>query len=288
MPATPREPSALARRLDAAARQLGRAAADASAQRLAARLWCLASGASREDRIRGSVAASPEAFARFDALVGRAAAGEPLAYLEGSAGFYDLELEVGPGVLVPRADSECLVDLFLERTAAGEELTLLDLGTGSACLLLTMLRHRPRSRGYGVDRSAAALGVARRNRDRLGLRGRAELLRGSWLDGVADAAADWIVANPPYVEPSEATGYGVAEHEPAAALFTPAGEPLRPYREILARAPAVLRPGGWLLFEVGAGRAASVAGLAAESGLETTEVRRDLGGVERAVLLRRP
>lgn len=287
MPGTPREPSTLARLLDAAACRLQQAAADASARRLAERLWCLASGVSREQLLLGTAPAPDSAqSARFRDLVERAARGEPIAYLEGSAGFFDLEFEVGPGALVPRDDSECLVELALERIPPDSAAELVDLGTGSGCLLLTLLHHRRLARGTGIDRSAAALEVARRNRDRLGLQGRCRLLRADWLGGVAARSADWIVANPPYVEPSEPTGFGVAEFEPGAALFTPPGDPLFAYREILARARGVLRNSGRLLFEVGAGRAAEVAQAASAAGFALDELRRDLGGVERALLLR--
>jgi release factor glutamine methyltransferase len=286
---SPREPDELARLLDAAARRLQRAAADASPARLAERLWQLVRADSAA-RLRAGLAAppTPEEAARFEGFLARAEAGEPLAYLEGSVGFLDLEFLVGPGALVPRADSECLVELILEQLPQDAVATIVDLGVGSGCLLFSLLHHRPRCRGVGVDRSPEALRWARRNRAALGLQARAHLLRGDWLASLAPASADLVVANPPYVEPGEQTGFGVAEHEPAAALYTPPGEPLEPYLRILEAAPRVLRPAGCLLFEVGAGRAGEVAAAGEAAGFRLLEARRDLGGIERAVLFRRP
>ncbi|RMH04004.1 MAG: peptide chain release factor N(5)-glutamine methyltransferase [Planctomycetota bacterium] len=275
--------------LAAATRRLAAAAAagGCAPRWLAEELWRIAGGGDRADHRRRSEPARPEVLARFQGLVARAAAGEPLAYLEGRCGFYDLEFEVGPEVLVPRPDSECLIDWALERAAPEQPLRLADLGTGSGCLLLTLLHHLPAGRGIGVDRSREALAVARRNRERLGLTARARLLLGDWLEAFADRSLDAIVANPPYVVPGEELGFGVAEHEPPLALFTPPGRPLACYERILAQAPRVLRPGGWLLLEVGAGRAPAVAAAGRAAGLRLVGTRRDLGGVERAVLFER-
>jgi len=229
-----------------------------------------------------------EEESRFREWIGRRARGEPAAYLTGVEEFYGLRLGTGPEVLVPRDDSEVLVEEALAFLPQDRAARILDLGTGSGCLLLAVLHHRPRVRGLGVDRSRGALEAARANAVRLGLDGRARFLQASWLEALHGERFDLILCNPPYVEPGEAVAFGVAEFEPAVALFTPPGRPYRAYEAILTRTAEVLRPGGRLILEVGAGRAKAVATLgAAARGLEFVKVRRDLGGIERAVVLER-
>ncbi len=254
-------------------------------------LWaclCLSGG----DGVTEHAALSPEPSrqeeSRFREWIRRRARGEPAAYLTGIEEFYGLRLGCGPQVLVPRDDSEALVEealAFLPAKGAGR---LLDLGTGSGCLLLAVLHHRPGVQGVGVDCSRGALEVARTNARRLGLDGRAGFVQASWLESFHGESFDLILCNPPYVEPGEALEFGVAEFEPALALFTPPGRPYRAYEAVLAHAAEVLRPGGRLILEVGAGRARSVAALGtAAGGLEFLKVRRDLGGIERAVVFAR-
>ena len=135
--------------------------------------------------------------------------------------------------------------------------------------------------------SPAALQVARHNCEALDLASRCDFLVGSWLEPLAEnSQLDLIVSNPPYIEPGEELGRGVKEYEPHLALFTNQGQPLEPYRVILEQARQRLRPGGWLIFEVGAGRAEQVAKAGIEAGFTVIETRADLGGVPRAVVLR--
>ncbi len=226
--------------------------------------------------------------ARFRSRVEALARGVPLAHLEGRVGFHAVELLAGPEALVPRSDSECVLEALLdhlpEEPPGGKP--LLDLGTGSGCLLLGFLHLRPAWRGVGADVSAEALALAERNRRRLCLERRASLVRSDWWDGLTGRFAA-VVANPPYVEPGEELGPGVAEHEPHGALFTPERDPLWAYRHVLAGARQRLAPSGVVVVQVGAGRAEAVAGLARGFGFRERERRCDLGGVERALVLRR-
>lgn len=251
-------------------------------------LWCRAAGESRAEMLAGAAEPAPAAAVpRFRDWVERHAGGEPLAYLEGSCGFYGHEFIVDARVLIPRADSESVVECALELLPAGAAGSVADLGTGSGCLLLSVLAARPACRGLGTDRSRGALELARQNARRLGCAERASFAQMDWLEGLR-GPLDLLLANPPYVEPGEELGPGVAEFEPAAALFTPAGRPLQAYERILGRAREVMAPGGTLIFEVGHGRADAVAALAARGGWREIERRRDLGGIERALAFRRP
>lgn len=239
--------------------------------------------------MRSALIAAPEATVsaadavRFGAWLERYAAGEPLAYLEGCVGFRRLELAVDSRVLVPRADSEVVVELCLDALGDCMAPRVVDVGTGSGCLLLALLDERPDAVGIGVDRSADALAVATLNAQRTGLADRCELREGDWLTPIVDASADLVVSNPPYVEPSEELGRGVAEFEPALALFTPPADPLAAYRALFADAPRVLRPDGILVLEIGAGRGDEILALGRGAGFRPIDRRADLGGVERAL-----
>ena len=267
-----------------AAERAMRAGGVEEAFREAVLLWSFVSGEPAERVYAGTVAAlPPEQEARYARLVARRAAGEPLAYVEGRAGFFGLEFAVDRRVLIPRPDSECLVEMALDLLPQTREATVADVGTGSGCLLLAVLRHRPRARGLGVDASRDALDVAQANARALDLAERCTWVEGSWLGAVADRSVDLLLSNPPYVLPGEELGPGVAEYEPQAALFTPAGDPLACYRAIVADASRVLQPGGQMVLEVGAGRAAQVVACVEAAGFRHRETRRDLGGIERAV-----
>ncbi|MCL6609487.1 MAG: peptide chain release factor N(5)-glutamine methyltransferase [Geminicoccaceae bacterium] len=227
-----------------------------------------------------------EALGRFEALVARRAAREPMAYVLGEREFWSLPLTVGPGVLVPRPETETLVEAALEafpdRTVP---LRILDLGTGSGCLLVALLREYPNAVGVGVDRSAEALGLAADNARRHGLAGRALLVRGDWGRALA-GPFELIVANPPYVASSELADLApeVARHEPRAALD---GGPdgLDAYRAILPDLGRLLGPGGVACLEIGAGQAA-VLSVLAEAADFRVAVRPDLAGIPRCLLLR--
>lgn len=227
--------------------------------------------------------------AKFQDWLTRYLAGEPLAYLEGSVGFYGREFQVDARVLVPRADSEAVIEVCLEIMADTPRGHLVDIGIGSGCLAWTLLAERPGWQGIGVDASAEALQVAEANRRALGLEDRASLTHGTWLDPIRPGTAlDLILSNPPYIVRGEELGPGVAEYEPHQALFTAGEDALEPYRILTQQATTRLKPGGHLVFEVGAGRAAAVAQEGRDFGFRLVGVRKDLGGVERAVILELP
>lgn len=207
---------------------------------------------------------------------------EPSAYLIGQREFYGRAFTVGPGVLVPRPETELLVDRA--RALAGErrELTVLDLGTGSGCLAVTLALELPGARVTASDLSARALAFARANAERLGAT--VEFLEGDGLAPVRARRFDLVVSNPPYVDPALRATLApeVAEHEPAEALFAPAGRPDH-WAELLARAArAVLAPGGRLLVELGFDQAPRLRASLADLGLPLAFTR-DLERVERVL-----
>ncbi|GAA4009322.1 peptide chain release factor N(5)-glutamine methyltransferase [Sphingomonas swuensis] len=225
----------------------------------------------------------PESFADY---LDRRCAGEPVAYIVGRRAFWNIELEVGPGALIPRPDSETLISAAIEHFAGsyGPE-RILDLGTGPGTLLLAALDQWPRATGVGIDRSAEALAYARRNSDRLGLSPRAHFRRGNWADGVTERF-DLLLCNPPYVAADAELGPGVAEHEPAEALFAgPDG--LDDYRRLAPEIGRLLAPGGFAAIEIGFDQRDSAAALFASHGLIPTLVR-DLGGRPRVLTIAAP
>ncbi|MCU6456082.1 peptide chain release factor N(5)-glutamine methyltransferase [Sphingomonas sp. A2-49] len=223
----------------------------------------------------------PPAFA---ALVERRAAREPVAYITGTRGFWTIDLSVGPGVLIPRPDSETLLVAAAAHFAARAPATVLDLGTGPGTLLLAALDEWP-ARGLGVDRSAAALGYAVRNAATLGMAGRAAFVAGDW-GGAIDGTFDLVLANPPYIGTGEALPDEVRGHEPAAALF--AGEDgLDDYRILARQLPRLIAPGGCAAVEIGHRQAAAVGALFAAQGLSSV-VHRDLGDRDRCLLVTVP
>ncbi len=230
---------------------------------------------------------------RADDWLERYLCGEPLAYLEGEAHFYGRPFVVSPAVLVPRADSECLIEMVLAELDLPEKSWVCDLGTGSGCLLLTLLAERAHWRGIGVDYSRPALEVARSNARRHHLEARVDWLQCSWLSGLElPAGPGLVVANPPYVVLGETMGHGVAEFEPDLALFVPEQEPLQAYRIILQSCAQTEAAGGLsaearLLFEIGAGRSAELIALAKTHGFRLLKRASDLGEVERALLFAR-
>lgn len=219
---------------------------------------------------------------RFAGLVERRAGHEPVAYIVGRQEFFGLDLQVTPAVLIPRGDSEVLVEAAL--AARPDARRVLDCGTGSGALLLAVLAHLPQARGIGVDRSAATLAVAAGNAARLGLAGRSALIQRDWTR--ADWAAglgrfDLVLANPPYVESDAPLDASVRAYEPAGALFAgPDG--LDDYRMLVPQLPRLLAPGGAALVEIGASQAAAVEAIAATAGM-TARLHRDLGGRARVL-----
>lgn len=224
----------------------------------------------------------------YPALVARRATGQPVAQITGQQEFYGLTLAVTPDVLIPRPDSETLIDAACDALAGRPPARVLDCGTGSGALLLAALSLWPLAEGVGIERSAAALAVARGNAERTGLAGRAAMQAGDWTcAGWADGLGrfDLILANPPYVEEADPDlAADVRAHEPAAALFAgPDG--LADYRVLVPQLPALLAPGGIAVIEIGARQAAAVGAIAVAAGL-LPDLRRDLAGHPRAMLLR--
>jgi release factor glutamine methyltransferase len=220
---------------------------------------------------------------RFWAMVDRRKAGEPVAYITGRRAFWNIELHVGPGVLVPRPDSEVLIASALEHFEGTEgPKRILDLGTGPGTLLLAALDIWPEATGIGIDVSRRALSYAAANARRLGFEARLKLHLGNWADGI-DERFDLILCNPPYVRDDADLGPGVREFEPDEALFA-GREGLDAYPALAPRLPELLNPEGLAAVEIGSDQSAAVTSLLARDGLRSCVVN-DLAGRPRAVLL---
>jgi release factor glutamine methyltransferase len=226
--------------------------------------------------------------ARAEALLTRRIAREPVSRILGRREFWSLDFRIAPGVLDPRPDSETLIEaalvLFPNRAAP---LRVLDLGTGSGCLLLAALYEYPNATGLGVDSSEKALDTARINAIRHGLAGRARFVEGDWAREIgAGECFDLVLCNPPYIAESERAALApeVERHDPPAALFAgPDG--LDAYRAILPDLARLLAPQGRALFEIGAVQCAAVSAIARAAGLSVAAIRRDFAGRERCVVL---
>ena len=220
---------------------------------------------------------------RFWTMVKRRSKGEPIAYITGRRAFWNIELHVGPGVLIPRPDSEVLIASAIEHfegTPGPKQ--ILDLGTGPGTLLLAALDLWPEATGTGIDSSRRALSYASANSRRLGFEKRAKLKIGDWAEGLAEQF-DLILCNPPYVAEHESLGAGVAEYEPEEALFA-GPEGLESIRRVASEIPRLLAPGGLAAVEIGAAQGAGAMALLRRDGLEA-RVAKDFGGRDRAVLL---
>ena len=231
------------------------------------RAWLSAHGDERPD---------PSAAAVFRDLIRRWQTGEPVAYLVGRREFYGLDFQVTPDVLIPRADTETLVDAALEKLTRDASHDVLDLGTGSGCVAIAIAHERPAARVTAVEVSTAALSVARDNAAAIGVQ--VEFLRGRWFETLAQDRFDLIVSNPPYV----ATGdphlrQGDLRFEPVSAL-TAGADGLNDIRTIVKEAPAHLHPGGWLLFEHGYDQAGRCRDLLQDAGFGELVSRADLAG----------
>jgi release factor glutamine methyltransferase len=233
-------------------------------------------------------AVAPQQCEAFEALIARRASREPLAYITGMKEFWSLDFEVGPGVLVPRPETETLLEeglrAFADRSAA---LEVLDLGTGSACLLIAALRSFPHARGEGVDVSVEALAWARRNVARHHLSLRCELRQGSWNDG-AQRGFDAIFANPPYLSDRElaAAPLEISRYEPRLA-FAAGEDGLDCYRSLAPAISRYLAPGGRAFLEIGRGQAGAVTGIFGSEGLEVSRIAPDLSGIPRCIVVGR-
>jgi release factor glutamine methyltransferase len=225
----------------------------------------------------------------FEALVHRRMAHEPIAYITGYRDFWDLTLKVTPDVLIPRADSETLIEAAIGHFGTSGPTTILDLGTGSGALLLAALSAFGQAKGTAIDASVAALEVASGNAQSGGFATRCTFLHRSWRDDgwAADLGRfDLILCNPPYVESGADLDPQVRAHEPASALFAgPDG--LDDYKTLIPQIPALLAIGGVAVFEVGKGQEHAVGALARAQSFNITE-HRDLGGVIRALSLSKP
>lgn len=215
----------------------------------------------------------------FAALVERRMTFEPIAYIVGSRDFWTISLNVGPGVLIPRPDSETLIEAALAHFGKAGPATILDLGTGPGTLLLAALDQWPMARGVGVDRSKTALGYARANAAVLGMNERARFVEGGWADG---GNADLILCNPPYIKTDEVLDPQVASFEPAEALFADA-DGLADYERILPTLGSRMHPGGVAIIEIGASQRTAVTRLARQNGLSAA-CRCDLGGRDRVLI----
>jgi release factor glutamine methyltransferase len=223
-----------------------------------------------------------EAADRFRRLAARRAAGEPIAYLVGRREFYGLDFAVGPEVLIPRPETEHLVDAALERIPAGASSNVLDLGTGSGAIALAIARHRPAARVVATDVSSAALALAERNARALGL-ANVEFVESDWYASLDSPPFDVIASNPPYVAAADPhLDAGDLRYEPRIALAS--GEDgLDAIRTIVAGAPARLTDAGWLLLEHGYDQGDRCRRLLGDAGLTAVTTLRDLAGIERVV-----
>ena len=255
--------------------------------RAEARLLLALAGLSRERQIAGpDEPLAPATLGMFAGLVERRCCREPMAYIRGTAPFVDFDLVVRPGVLVPRPETELLVEAVAAALRGRPVGRILDLGVGSGCIVLALLRQHPGSLGVGVDRSAEAIACTTDNARRLGLDGRLELVTGGW-EAAPAGSYDVVVSNPPYVAGGELEGLQpeVRDFEPRLALDGGA-DGLDPYRVLAPLAASLLAPGGLVAFEHGAGQADEVAALLSAAGFAAIRRHRDLAGIERCVTAR--
>lgn len=221
-------------------------------------------------------------------LVYERCAGKPMAHILGYRSFWKHDFEVTPNVLIPRADSEVMIELILQYLPDHQQaLDVLDLGTGSGCLLLSVLHEYPQAYGVGIDRSPDALAVAQRNANRCLLTARCVFQPGDWAKGLT-GQYDLVISNPPYIPLAdmEALMQEVKGYEPHEALQ--GGEDgLDCYRDILAQIPEFMKSDALLIFEVGIHQAQQVSELAQAAGLELREIRKDYNQIERMIVLQK-
>ncbi|MEO8011530.1 MAG: peptide chain release factor N(5)-glutamine methyltransferase [Dokdonella sp.] len=235
------------------------------------RAWLFANGGSNVDAA---------AQMRFAQLLQLRREGRPIAYLIGHRGFWTLDLDVDANVLIPRADTELLVELALERIALDCDCAIADLGTGSGAIALALASERPRARVLASDISHSALEVARANAARLGI-GNVDFACADWYEALNDRAVDVIVSNPPYIAADDDhLGRGDLRFEPSIALAS-GGDGLDALRRIIAQAPTHLHDRGWLLLEHGFNQGEAVRALLAAAGFVSIATSRDLAGHER-------
>jgi release factor glutamine methyltransferase len=255
--------------------------------RLEARLLLAAVlGVTQEELIAGQGVPNPQAMMGYETVLRRRLAREPLAYILGVKEFWSLPFAVGPGVLIPRPETELLVEealrCFPDRDA---ELEVLDLGTGSGCLLLSFLSERPGAQGIGVDSSNDALAYAAHNAEKLGLSFRTAFRHGRWAEDLRDRF-DIVFINPPYIVHED-----IAKLQPEVAYYEPGGalsggaDGLAAYRQIAGSLPQAMRPGGRAFIEIGQGQADAVGEIFAGVGLTLVRAAPDLAGIPRCIVL---
>ena len=235
-------------------------------------------------------ALSPAQVDAYFALAGRRRAGEPVAYLTGEREFFGLSLSITPAVLIPRPETELLVEWALQRISTEARAHFLDLGTGSGCIAIALAHARPQARGMAVDCSRDALAVARANAQRCLNTGAGSdtdgvanlsFLQSDWFAAIGDRRFDVIVSNPPYIAAGDAhLAQGDLRFEPAGALSS-GHDGLDAIRCIVAAAPRYLQPGGWLAFEHGYDQAPACRRLLQSAGFTQIFSRPDLAGIER-------
>ena len=246
-------------------------------------LLAMALGSTRTAVVAGIYRApSEEQHAEFERLVQARERRVPLAYLRGTQEFFGLTFRVSPSVLIPRPETELLVEFALEKLETTG--TLVDVGTGSGCILTAALAHAVQARGVGFDLSASALTVAQDNLRQNGVAERTRLVQGDLLTAAGEEQFEVIVSNPPYIPSAEVATLApeVRDAEPQLALDGGA-DGLETYRRLAVQALRALRPGGWLAVEVGMGQAPEVVALWRATGWHEVTTRRDLAGIERMV-----
>ena len=255
-------------------------------------LICHAAGLANETFVaRAGDRMAPQAYPLLETVIARRLAGEPVSRILGLREFYGREFLVGPDTLDPRPDTETLIEAALDIAARNgwreRPIDLLDLGTGTGCILVTLLAELPEAQGIGTDISERALALAAENARRRGVAGRASFVAADWLDGI-EGNFDLILSNPPYLAASEMAALPAeVTHDPKLALDGGA-DGLDAYRRIASCARTRLRDGGALLLEIGASQAESVLGILRQAGFQPAEqpIRRDLAGRPRCVVAR--
>ena len=224
---------------------------------------------------------------RFLSLVAERATRRPLQHLTGVQAFYGRDFVVSPDVLIPRPETEVLVEAALERLPAGQPSVVVDIGTGTGCIALTIAAERPASEVHALDISREALDVARSNAQRLGLQARVRFYQGDLALPLRDMVrrVDLVASNPPYIDAADFDGLmpEVRDHEPRVALV-PAPDLPRMYRRLVGGARRLLRPGGVLLLEMGQGQAEEVSSICVREGFQVERVVPDLAGIPRVVV----
>ncbi|MGQ4275356.1 peptide chain release factor N(5)-glutamine methyltransferase [Terrihabitans sp. B22-R8] len=232
--------------------------------------------------------ASPEGGIAFEAMIARRVAGEPVARIVGHREFWGLRFDLSAETLVPRPDTETLVEAAISACRGAAPRNVLDFGTGTGCLLIVLLHEFPDAEGLGVDISARALATAQRNAERLGVSGRVRFVQSDWGAGV-EGAFDLIVSNPPYIAHEEIAGLDreVRVYDPPAALDGGA-DGLDAYRAVARDSARLLARDGVLIVELGQGQEADVAAAMRDAGLRADgPARPDLAGIPRALVVRR-